>query len=156
MLNARTLEFLKTRDVPFEIFPHRTTFTAQGLAEASHVSGWHVAKVVVVRSEPGGDVLMAVLPASCRLDLTGLARASGHKRLELLSEAEIERLFPDCELGAETPFGNLYGLPVFMDVSLREAREIVFQAGNHHEAARMSVADFERLVKPQIADFCRY
>lgn len=153
-LCERTRLFLEKEHAAYELLPHREAFTAQGVAAASHVSGWQVAKVIVVRPPKRGDPLMAVAPASCRVDLAALARVADRPQLELMPEAEMQGLFPDCETGAMPPFGNLYGLPVFVDACFPKAREIVFQAGNHHEVARMGYREFERLVKPIVAEFC--
>jgi Ala-tRNA(Pro) deacylase len=69
-------------------------------------------------------------------------------KVELASEEEFAGRFTDCEVGAEPPLGNIYGMPVYVDLSLREDPEIVFNAGRHDEAIRMRYADFERLVRP--------
>jgi Ala-tRNA(Pro) deacylase len=71
--------------------------------------------------------------------------------VELAREEDFAKLFPGCELGAEPPFGNLYNLPVYVDISLREDAEIVFNAGTHTETIRMAYADFEAIVKPIVA-----
>jgi Ala-tRNA(Pro) deacylase len=99
---------------------------------------------------------MAVLPASCRLDVDALEKQSGWPKLDLMSEAGIHDYFPDCETGAMPPFGSLYGLPVFVDRHLAREKDVVFQAGNHREAVRVAWADFERLAHPTVAEFCRH
>jgi Ala-tRNA(Pro) deacylase len=68
----------------------------------------------------------------------------------------VHEVFPDCETGAMPPFGNLYGLPVYVDRHLARERELVFQAGNHREAVRVEYSDFERLVHPTVADLCSH
>jgi Ala-tRNA(Pro) deacylase len=153
-LNARVQSFLEGKSVPYEVLAHPLAYTAQGVAHASHVSGWQMAKVVIVRP-PSGPPLMAVLPASRRLDLGQFEDVAGFKKLALVSEAEMHDVFPDCETGAMPPFGNLYGLPVFVDAHLAREKDLVFQAGNHREAARVRFSDFERLVHPKVGDFCR-
>lgn len=154
-LVERARRFLEESGVACETVAHREAFTAQGVAAASHVSGWQLAKVLVVRPE-GEPPLMVVLPASCRLDLAALGGLIGERHLALVPEEELRTLFPDCETGAMPPFGNLYGLPVWVDACFPRAGEIAFQAGNHREVTRMRYADFERLVKPAVADFCRH
>jgi Ala-tRNA(Pro) deacylase len=154
-MNARVQGLLEGNRVPYELLAHPLAFTAQGVAHASHVSGWQMAKVVVVRPS-SGPALMAVLPASCRLDLKHFEEISGSRGLTLVSEAEMRDVFPDCETGAMPPFGNLYGLPVWVDAHLARERELVFQCGNHREAVRVHWTDFERLVHPAVADFCKH
>ena len=155
MLVERAKRLLETGGAAYETLPHREAFTAQGVASAVHVSGWQLAKVLVVRP-PGEEPVMVVLPASCRLDLAALARVLDKPNVSLLPEEEIRALFPDCEIGAMPPFGQLYGMSVYVDKCFPKAGAFAFQAGNHHEIVRMPYAAYERLARPAIADFCRH
>jgi Ala-tRNA(Pro) deacylase len=155
MLVERAKRLLETGGVQYEILPHREAYTAQGTAAAVHVSGWLVAKVVLVRA-PGEGPVMVVVPASCRIDLAAVARTLGKPSVALVPESEMSSLFPDCETGAEPPFGSLYGVPVWADACFPEAGDFAFQAGNHHEVVRVRYADFERLARPLVAEFCRH
>ena len=155
MLVERARRLLETGGVAFETLPHREAYTAQGVAAATHVSGRMLAKVLIVRAPAEGPV-MVVLPASCRLDLATLARVLGKPTVSLLVESEMKELFPDCEIGAMPPFGQLYGLPVWVDACFPKAGEFAFQAGNHHEVIRMRYAEYERLAQPVVAEFCHH
>jgi Ala-tRNA(Pro) deacylase len=155
MLVERARRLLETGGVAFETLPHREAYTAQGVAAATHVSGWMLAKVLIVRA-PGEGPVMVVLPASCRLDLATLARVLGKPTVSLAAEGEMKELFPDCEIGAMPPFGQLYGLPIWVDACFAKAGDFAFQAGNHHEVVRMRYADYERLAQPMVAEFCRH
>ena len=73
---------------------------------------------------------------------------TGRRQLVLASEGEIRELFPDCEVGAMPPFGNLYQLPMYLDACFRGEEDFYFQAGNHHEVVKLKFTDFERLVQP--------
>lgn len=153
-VNARLAEYLDREQASYDTRQHAEAFTAQEVAAKSHVPGRDVAKVVVVRGETG-EYLMAVLPAPCRLDLEALAAAAGAGRLSLASEAEVRRLFPDCEAGAMPPFGRLYGLAVYADGCFPKTERLFFQAGNHHEVVGMAYPEFVRLVNPVVGEFCR-
>lgn len=149
---AATLkDYLDENDIKYTLITHSQAFTAQELAASMHVPGRELAKVVIVKLDD--RPAMAVLPAHHQIDFARLTEATGTQRAELASEDEFKSLFPDCEIGAMPPFGNLYGLPVYVARPLTEDEEIVFNAGTHREAIRMKEADFERLVKPTIADF---
>lgn len=152
-LNERLKRFLEKEEVAYETLPHNEAFTAREVAAESHVSERELAKVVTVE-EHGRHPLMVVLPAACRLDLTALRHAFLRHKLALAREEKVARLYPDCEIGAMPPFGNLYGLPVFADNCFHRDGAIVFQAGNHHEVVRMTYADFARLVRPVVGEFC--
>ena len=154
-VSHRLLRLLVTSRVEYELVPHREAFTAQEVAQASHVAGGRLVKVVVVRCD-GHRFLMAALPASCHLDLDLFARLSAEGTVVLASEREIRRLFPDCEVGAMPPFGALYDLPLLVDPCLLEHEDIIFQAGNHHELVRMEAKDYMRIAQPFAAVGCMH
>jgi len=143
--------FLDSHRVKYVIISHSKAYTAQGIAAIAHVSGRELAKTVIVKLD--GDLAMAVLPASYQVDLEALRRLTGVRTAELATEREFKRAFADCETGAMPPFGNLYGIPVYVDQSLTEDHEIAFNAGSHFELIKLAYADFERLVKPEVMEF---
>ena len=144
-------EFLDANGIAYEVRTHPRAFTAQEVAAAEHVPGRELAKVVMVRN--GGEFLMAVLPAPDHVGLESLAKAAGKPRLRLATEDEFASLFPGCEPGAMPPFGNLYGIPVWVEKSLTRDEHIAFNAGNHEQTVHMAYADFAHLVRPSVASF---
>jgi Ala-tRNA(Pro) deacylase len=153
MMYARNLvkNYLDLQHVPYQHHVHSTAFTAQQLAAAERISGTLVAKTVVVKADD--QFLMAVLPATAKVDTAALKSALNARELELATEREFQELFPDSDVGAMPPFGNLYELPVCAEESLARAEEIVFNAGTHEDAIRMRYSDFSRLVGPKICSF---
>jgi len=147
----KLLDFLKEREVAFEMIVHPQAYTAQEIADRSHISGKQFAKTVMVKLD--GKMAMAVLPASKRLNFTLLKQVANAQEITLAAEQEFKDMFPDCDLGAMPPFGNLYGLEVYVAGSLGEVGEIAFNAGTHTELIKMSYQDFERIVQPKIARF---
>ena len=145
----RLIECLDQNKVSYEVLQHPEAVTAQRIAQAEHVKGRHHAKVVMVKS--GDQHLMMVLPADHHIDLKKVEKAIG-KPVALDKEQEFKSLFPDCMIGAMPPFGNLYGLPTYVDRSLPEQDYIVFEAGTHTDAIKMSYRDYERIVKPKVKD----
>jgi len=143
--------FLDAHGSKYVVISHSKAYTAQGIAAISHISGRKLAKSVMIKLD--GDLAMAVLPASYQVDLEALRAATGVLTAELASEREFKQFFPDCETGAMPPFGNLYGIPVYVDETLAEDREIAFNAGSHYELIKMSYRDYERLVKPEVMAF---
>jgi Ala-tRNA(Pro) deacylase len=148
---SKVKDFLDANAVKYVVISHSKAFTAQGIAAVSHISGKELAKTVVVKLD--GALAMAVLPASYQVDLPALKRATGVQIAELATEREFKQHFPDCETGAMPPFGNLYGIPVYVDETLTEDMEIAFNAGSHYELIRMAYLDFERLVGPEVMSF---
>ena len=143
-------EFLESHQVPYQFCIHSPAYTAQGLAHVQHVSGKELAKVVMVVADD--RMIMTVLPGSHRVNLDRLGQILSARSIRLATEEEFRDLFPDCELGAMPPFGNLYDLRVYIDASFGREKEFFFQAGNHHEVARMAYAEYARLVNPVVGE----
>jgi Ala-tRNA(Pro) deacylase len=144
-------EFLDSNNIKYVTISHSLAYTAQDIAASAHIPGRELAKTVIVKID--GKMSMAILPASDKIELDLLKEAVGSSKVELASEQEFEDLFPGCEIGAMPPFGNLYGMQVFVDENLTEDTEIVFNAGSHTELIRLSYKDYERLVKPSVVKF---
>jgi Ala-tRNA(Pro) deacylase len=147
----RIRDYLDSQKALYEWLPHPQAFTAQEVAHALHVSGKRLAKTVVLNAD--GRLVMAVLPASHRLTMSELKAALEVRHLEMLPENELAKLFPDCDLGALPPFGNLYGIEVWVDAVVAESGEIVFTAGTHVDAVRMKYSDYAELAKPHVSRF---
>jgi Ala-tRNA(Pro) deacylase len=143
---SKLREFLDSNHIQYMVISHSVAYTAQGIAALTHIKGKELAKTVILMID--GRPAMAVVPASSKVDLFKLKRYLGSETVELATEDQFRDHFPDCETGAMPPFGNLYGLDVFVDIGLTEDKEIAFNAGSHRELVRMSFADFRNLVRP--------
>ncbi len=139
-------EFLRSRHVPHETLLHSPSPTAAHLAQSVHVSGGRVAKSVLVRV--GTEYVLAVLPATHRIDLIRLGSALQATGLAIASEDELEVVFLDCERGAIPPFGSLYHLRTVVDASLSGGNEIVIEGNSRHEGIRLRYRDFEIVEHP--------
>ena len=144
-------EFLDSHNIKYVTISHSRAFTAQETATSAHIPGKELAKTVMVKMN--GTMAMAVLPASYKIDFDLLKKVAGVGMVVLASEREFKDMFPECEVGAMPPFGNLYGMDVFVEKSLTEDKEIAFNAGSHRELVKMLYKDFEKLVRPKIAKF---
>jgi Ala-tRNA(Pro) deacylase len=145
----RLKEFLEENEIKFVTISHSQAFTAQEIAAAAHVPGKELAKTVMVKLD--GELAMVVLPAPDQVSLPRLKEATGAREVGLASEGEFSGRFPNCEIGAMPPFGNLWDMTVFVDEHLREDEQIAFNAGSHTELVKLSYADYERLVDPVVA-----
>ena len=145
--------FLDAKKAKYIAVSHAPAYTAQEIAALAHIPGKNLAKTVVVKLD--GTMAMAVMPASRAVDFELLKKVSGAAKAELASEDEFRDVFPECELGAMPPFGNLYDMSVYVDERLAEDEVIAFNAGSHKELFRMTYEDFAALVKPKVADFGR-
>jgi Ala-tRNA(Pro) deacylase len=150
MPTTKLREFLNENQVPHQVIKHPQAFTASKVAGAAHIPGKEMAKTVVVDLD--GQHVLAVVPAHHKVDLERLRLATESYFADLCQEWEFVRDFPDCEPGAMPPFGNLYGLEVYVEPHLAEDAEIAFNAGNHTEVVRMAYQDFERLAHPHLVD----
>jgi Ala-tRNA(Pro) deacylase len=147
----QVLEYLKKAGIKYETREHKPTFSAQQMAAVEHEPGRFVVKPVVVKVD--GKYVMCVLAACYKVDLGTLKKQLGAKSVELAEEEEVGRLFGDCEIGAEPPFGNLYDIPTIMDKALEGDDHIMFQAGSHDKAILMKMDEYRKLVKPKVLEF---
>lgn len=143
--------YLHSNHIGFEIQRHRIAYTTQDVAASEHLPSQIMAKVVIVVAD--GEMVMLVLPVEYRVDLNKVGTALHVRELWLANEQDFTDRFPDCEIGAMPPFGNLYDLPVYVDTLLTSAKMIFFQAGTYTDTMSMAYADFERLVQPTVIDF---
>lgn len=148
MPNKQLKDILESNHVKYTSINHSPAFTAQEVAAAAHVSGRQFAKTIIVKI--GDQLAMVVLPANDHIDFEALKAATGEKNINLASESEFKGRFPDCEVGAMPPFGNLFGMSVFVSNHLSGIDQIIFNAGSHSELIQLSYKDFERLVKPKV------
>jgi Ala-tRNA(Pro) deacylase len=145
---SKLRDFLDSHQIKYLVISHSVAYTAQGIAALAHIPGKELAKTVMVMVD--GKLAMAVVPASFKVDLFKLKRYLGAGTVELATETEFRDRFPDCETGSMPPFGNLYGMDVFVDERLAEDKEIAFNAGSHRELVRVRYADFSGLVQPAV------
>lgn len=148
---ARIREYLDLHRIKYQRISHSPAYTAQEVASRAHVSGWDLAKTVVVKLDD--ELVLAVLPASEHIDLSFLADILGSEKVSLATEDDFIEKFPGCDLGAIPPFGNLYGFKVYVAPELAEDDFIFFSAGTHTELIRMAYDDFEWLVEPEMVPF---
>lgn len=147
-MSSKLTQFLDANNVSYKTIVHSTTYSAQQTAETVHIKGLEIAKPVIVKVD--NEMIMTVVPASRHVDLGVLKTLTGAKAVELASEAEFRGRFPECDVGAMPPFGNLYEMPVFVDEMLTKDTEIAFNACNHNELIQMAYKDFVKLARPQV------
>jgi Ala-tRNA(Pro) deacylase len=145
---AKLREYLDANRVKYVTVRHSLAYTAQEVAASAHVRGRDMAKTVVVTID--GVLALAVVPADQKVDVERVREAAGATRVAVATEWDFRSAFPECELGAMPPFGNLFGMKVFVDPRLVAGEEIAFNAGTHTEVMRLASADYLRLVKPTV------
>jgi Ala-tRNA(Pro) deacylase len=143
-------EYLADNGVKFEVDVHEHVYTAQEVAASEHVTGHIFAKPVIVAA--GEEFHMLVVPASRHVDMRKASDLVGAE-LEMATEGDMKRIFPDCEIGAEPPFGSAYGLKTYVDESLMGMDRIVFRAGDHDHTITIALEDFARLESPTVGQF---
>lgn len=150
MAATKVHQFLDEHGVGYEVETHERAVSAQRLAASEHVTGWDVAKPVML--SVSGQLAMAVVPAPVEVDLIKAHDLLGGNEVRLAREDEFAQVFDDCEEGAEPPFGNLYGVPVFLDGKMRQRDRMVCRDGSHTETVTLATDDYVRLVRPEIVD----
>ena len=140
-------EYLDSNDIQYVSIMHSLAFTSVDIAKHSHIPSKEMAKTVILKIN--GEMAMAIVPANIKVDIELLKDALDADNIKLATEAEFTQCFPDCEVGAMPPFGNLYNMDVYVDEDLTEDAQIAFNAGSHLEVIKMDYKDFENLVQPQ-------
>ena len=143
-------EYLDSHKIKYVTISHSPGYTAREVAASTLVPRAEFAKIVMVNIDD--KMAMAVIPASRRLDLDQLALLIKAKTVRLASEQEFQDRFPDCEVGAMPPFGNLYDMEVYVATTLTLDDEIVFNAGSHIQVIQMTYEDYADLVQPRVLD----
>jgi Ala-tRNA(Pro) deacylase len=140
--------FLDTNHVEYKHTVHPIAYTACQVASAEHLPTREVAKAVVILGD--NEYHLVVVPANRLVDFHEVRIALGLKHARMATEEELSRLFPDCEVGAMPPMGNLYAIPVYLDSGLASEEMIAFNGGTHRDVVHMKTADFRKLVHPQV------
>ena len=151
MPSKKLKAFLDENKIKYITIQHSSAYTAQEIAAIAHIPGKDLAKTVIIKIN--GKMAMAVLPASYKVSFENLKEMLGVNEVRLAYEQEFMDKFPDCEVGAMPPFGNMYGMDVYVADSLAEDEEIAFNACTHTELIKMNFSDFEQLVKPKRIKF---
>lgn len=151
MILQRLKVFLDSHQVKFVVVTHSAAYTALEIAALARIPGKEIAKTVILKAD--GKMIMAVLPASHMADFTSLRELTGTHHIELANEYTFKNLFPECEVGAMPPFGNLFNIDVYVSEALAEDEMIAFNAGTHKELVKMTYRDFVQLVQPKIGKF---
>lgn len=141
-------EFLDNQKVKYLCITHSPAYTTQEIAAVAHISGKQLAKIVIAKIDDG--MAMVVVPAHEHVNFSELKKSAGVKNADLASESDFKKLFPECEVGAMPPFGNLYDMPVYVSDGITKMDSIIFNAGSHSELMQIAYEDFERLVKPKV------
>lgn len=147
----RIKQFLEVKKVPYEVVSHEKRDTAIATAQVEHVSSDHMLKVVMVKVK--GKNTMVVIPANRMVDIFKLEEAFNTKDISVEEEKDFETLFPDCQRGAMPPLGGLYGLPCYVDETLKDKQEVYFNAGTHEETVKMTMKDYISISQPKIGDY---
>ena len=142
-------EFLDKNKVKYVRISHSPSYTAQEIAAKQHFSGNEMAKVVMLAVDD--NLVMGVVRGNDKISLNEVRESLGARHVRLATEDEFIARFPECEIGAMPPFGNLFGVKVYVDPALAKDESIYFNAGNHVQTVHMKYRDFETLVKPEIA-----
>ena len=147
----RLKDFLDKHRVKYVVITHSRDYTSQEIAMSALMPGKELAKTVMIKFD--GRMVMAILPSSYKVNLDLLREATGAGKIELASENEFQDMFPECEIGAMPPFGNLYEMDVFVEESLTGNKTIAFNAGSHTELIKLAYKDFTKLVEPTVIKF---
>lgn len=145
---------LREQGVAFELVEHERRDTAATEAAAAGVEARDAAKSVVLRDESG--YRLAVIPASERLDLHKVRDLLGAgSELGLASEEQLAADFPQFELGAVPPLGEMLPAPELIDSRLLEHERVLCNGGDHAHSFLIAPADLVRVADARVAGICQ-
>lgn len=147
MTIAHTVELsLAQSHTPYELVAHPHTRSSLHTAHKADIPPVALAKAVLLEDDlEHSHFMMAVVPASRRIELAELARQAG-RRVHLASEEDAAGLFADCEPGAIPALGAAYGIETIVDDSVLAQPDVYFEAGDHELLVRLKAQDFGRLL----------
>ena len=151
MPTQKLKQYLDEQNVRYVSINHSLAFTSLQIAKSADIPTKQMAKTVILKIN--NQLAMLIIPSAFQVNLELIGLALVGSKMELTTESEFSSKFPDCEVGAMPPFGNLYDMEVFVAETLAEDKEIAFNAGTHTELIRMSYEDFERWVEPIVLKF---
>jgi Ala-tRNA(Pro) deacylase len=146
MSAEKVRSFLLEHGVEYHTAEHPPAYTTAETAEAGHIPGHEMAKPVLVMADD--RLVMAVVPGDRHLDLERVRDVVGADRVRLAAEDEFAPAFPDCEVGAEPPFGSLYDVSMVVDEAFSRP-SISFNAGTHTDTITMRFDEYLAVTNPK-------
>jgi Ala-tRNA(Pro) deacylase len=137
------LDWLQANKVEYELHEHPTTFTARETARAEHVNPTAFAKAIGVVTDDGRRALM-VLDAEDHLDILKARRMLAASHVRLMTEPELAEACPGCDVGATPAVGALFGMPMYVDLAIRDVPVLTFHAGSHRYSVHVDRQGWER------------
>jgi len=145
----------------YEVFYHKPVRTSKEAASVRSGYGLHQgAKALILKIYPKNTpkssksvhdfFVMVVLAGDAKLDKGLLKRSLNIKNFRFATHKEVSNITGGVLPGGIPPFGNLFGLEVYLDSSLLDNEKIVFNAGDRGISIAMNLADYIELIKPRI------
>ena len=126
------------------IVMEENTATVQLAAEALGVEPGRIAKTLsfLIKDQPA----LIVFEGTARVDNAKFKQAFGAKA-RMIPPEQVEALVGHAP-GGVCPFGRKAGVPVYLDVSLRNFDPVYPAAGDDHTAVRLALDELETVMQP--------
>lgn len=149
----RIVSELEKAGASFEPYEHKAVHTSEEAAAVRGTPLHEGAKALVVYADD--KPAMVVVAGDRKLDTKAFKALYKIRDLRMATPEEVEKV-TGVTIGAVPPFGNIFGIPTYMDSSLRDNTHVSFNAGLHTHSIRVGVAAYERVAgKPTVGDFSR-
>jgi Ala-tRNA(Pro) deacylase len=135
---------LEFEEIDFKVLRHGVASNRREIAATAGISPDSLAKAVLLKDAHG--YVLTVMPATREPDLEKLC-AETHRQLRVAGEDDLDELFCDCVVGSVPPIGPWYRVPTIVDSSLRELRDVYFEAGDDDSLVHVTETSFERLLE---------
>jgi prolyl-tRNA editing enzyme YbaK/EbsC (Cys-tRNA(Pro) deacylase) len=162
------LELLSKNGCWFETFEHEPVVTSEEAAKLRH--GYSIsqgAKAIIVKIKgldrhapvssglamtPKPEFVMLVLPGDKKFSGSKVKKLLDTKDLRFASEEEISKQTGGIKIGGIPPFGNLFGIRVFVEKTLLDNEKIIFNAGDRSFSVAVKKEDYLNIVRPEIEE----
>jgi len=149
---AKIIQFLDESGVEYKLLEHQPVNSSQEEAEITGTKLSQGAKALVLFGD--GHPLMVVLSAENKIDFKKVKQSKRIKDLRMATPEQVREI-TGTEVGAVSPLGNLFDLPLYVDKKLMQEEEIVFGTGLYTKSILMKSTDYCKIASPTIGDFSK-
>lgn len=146
------MKLLEGKRVPYTVYSYPDSERdAELIADLIGVPAARVFKTLVVARDRGKPMLVMV-PANKQLDLKGLAKGVGEKKLKMASHNEAEEL-TGLEVGGISALALINkGFSIYLDKSAQDYDKILVSAGQRGLDVELAVADLIKLTSARMVE----
>ena len=153
-ISKKLINFLKKNKIKFKEIKHKKVFTAFDKAKTLKLPEKLVGKTLVLKIN--GNYVILLLTANKNLDKAKFkeivnewrkkSKKKPVKKIVFATETWMKKNLKGTKVGAIFPFGNLWGLPTFIDKSIFKNKKIIISGGDYNFSIEINPKIFKKLI----------